>query len=371
MRSDPPHCRSRGCIGTAPIVAASALALLLLATAAGAQDDSSAGGPARRLGVDTVSGYQDFLAADRTWPVQFVVDAFVALELAPGWQVSARPVLWRLQGGWETLLDQASIRYEARRGANWRVELGKFPAPIGLGLTENRAGNNASVLWCHRPYYMFLPSIGAALPQVSVISAVYPLGAQVAASGAKWDARGAIVDRGPVEYWKAGADAARGPNGIVGAGITPRQGMRIGAAGAWGRYANAGPERTALGYRTVNAEAEFAFGYSRLSGEWVSSRFEAPGGSRRFEAWTGQAQHTVTPRVFLHSRVTMVRSTDNPESPASVTAERRYLSVDSTLGYRVDPELTVRVAHAAVRSFGRATIDHQMGVSVIWTRRWW
>ena len=356
---------------TAGTVATSALVLLLLATAAGAQDDTSASGPTRRLAVDTVTGYQDFLADDSGWPVQFVIDALVAAQLSPGWQVSVRPLLWRIQGEWETLLDQASIRYETRRGANWRVEVGKFPAPIGLGLTENRAGNNASVLWCHRPYYMFLPSIGADLPQVSVISAVYPFGAQVAASGTKWDARAAFVDRGPVEYWKAGADAARGPNGIVGAGITPRQGLRIGAAGAWGRYANAGPERTALGYRTVNAEAEFAFGYSRLSGEWVSSRFEAPGGSRRFEAWTGQAQHTVTPRVFLHSRLTTVRSTDDREPLAGVAAERRYLSVDSTLGYRVDPELTVRVAHAAIRRFAKLQLDHQLGVSVVWTRRWW
>ncbi len=351
-------------------VTASALVLLLLATAAGAQDDPSTSGPTRRLAVDTVTGYQDFLAEDSTWPIQFVVDAFVAVELAPGWQVSVRPVLWRVQGEWETLLDQASIRYETRRRANWRVEVGKFPAPIGLGLTENRAGNNASVLWCHRPYYSSVPSIGAGLPPVSLISAVYPFGAQVAASGTRWDARAALVDRGPVEYWKTGAGAARGPNGIVGAGITPRQGFRIGAAGAWGRYANATPDRTALGYTTINAETEFAFGYSRLSGEWVRSRFDAPEGSRTFEGWTAQAQQTVTPRVFLHSRVTTVRSPAGAELPAVATV-RRSLSVDSTFGYRVDPELTVRVGHAAIRAFGRPRLDHQLGVSVIWTRRWW
>ena len=352
-------------------VMASALLMLWLASAATAQGDPSTGGPSRRLAVDTVTGYQDFFAVDSTWPVQIVVDAFVAVELAPGWQVSMRPVLWRLQGEWETLLDQASIRYETRRGANWRVEVGKFPAPIGLGLTENRAGSNASVLWCHRPYYMPLPSIGAHLPQVSLISAVYPLGAQVAVSGTKWDARGAIVDRGPVEYWKAGADAARGPNGIVGAGISPRQGLRIGAAGAWGQYASADTKQTALGYRTVNAEADFSFGYSRLSGEWVHSRFDASEGARTFEGWTGQAQHTVTARVFLHSRVTTVRSSNDPEWLSRLAVERRYLSVDSTVGYRVDPELTVRVAHAAIRAFGRPHLDHQLGVSVIWTRRWW
>ncbi len=86
---------------------------------------------------------------------------------------------------------------------------------------------------------------------------------------------------------------------------------------------------------------------------------EVRGGPAPWLTWTGWSR-------------SFVRSPDDPELMASVVAaERRYLSVDSTLGYRVDPELTVRVAHAAIRRFGKMRIDHQLGASVIWTRRWW
>ena len=49
-----------------------------------------------------------------------------------GWQLSVRPVVWRIRGEWDTLLDQASVRYETRRGANWRVEVGLFPCQSAL-----------------------------------------------------------------------------------------------------------------------------------------------------------------------------------------------------------------------------------------------
>ena len=69
-------------------------------------------------------------------------------------------------------------------------------------MTENRASLNAGILWWHRPYYMPLPSLGADLPRVSLISTVYPWGAQMAASDDHWDVRAAVVDRPPVEFWR-------------------------------------------------------------------------------------------------------------------------------------------------------------------------
>ena len=89
---------------------------------------AEAAGPGRRIAFDTVSGWQDFFGEDADWPTQVIFDAFVGVELAPGWQVSVRPLVWRIRGEWDTLLDQASVRYETRRGANWRFEAGLFPA---------------------------------------------------------------------------------------------------------------------------------------------------------------------------------------------------------------------------------------------------
>ena len=74
-------------------------------TAQDTRDDTAV---SRRIAFDTVSGYQDFFIEDADWPAQFIVDAFVGVELAPGWQLSVRPVVWRIRGEWDTLLDQAS-----------------------------------------------------------------------------------------------------------------------------------------------------------------------------------------------------------------------------------------------------------------------
>lgn len=353
------------------LVAATVSLVLVAASTARAQDAPAAPAASRRVAFDTVAGYQDYFAEDFTWRTQFIVDAFAGMELAPGWQLSARPVLWRVRGNWETLLDQASVRFETKRGANLRFEAGKFPAPIGLGLTENRANSNASVLWCHRPYYMPVPSLGADLPRVSLISAVYPLGGQASASTEHWDARAAIVDRPPVEFWKPAGSFARGANAIAGAGITPRQGIRFGVAGARGRYAEAEGARAALDYSTINAEADVAIGYTRLSGEWTRSRFESPGGTRASEGWTAQGQQTISARLFAHTRLSRLRSPRAASSLSTRVDLQRFRSVDSTLGYLLTPELTVRVAHTAIRAFGRTVTDHQLGVSVVWTRRWW
>ena len=334
------------------------------------QNPPGGAGASRRVAIDTVSGWQDFFEEDADWPAQVILDSFIGVELAPGWQLSVRPLVWRIRAEWDTLLDQASVRYETRRGANWRFEAGLFPSPIGLGVTENRASINASVVWWHRPYYMPLPSLGSDMPRVSLISTVYPWGAMAAVSTDRWDARAAVVDRPPVEFWRATDGTVRRPNVIAGGGITPRQGLRLGIAGARGRYADAAGARS-LDYSTISAEGDVAFGYTRLSGEWVRSRFQAPGGTRAAEGWTAQAQQTLTPHLFAHSRMTNIRS---PRAASSLDTRidlQRFRSLDSTLGYLLTPAITVRAAHSATRAFGRTVVDHQVGVSVIWTRRWW
>ncbi len=353
------------------LVAAGALMLVVASTPARAQEAAPGAGASRRVAFDTVTGYQDFFAEDAAWAVQFIVDTFAAVELAPGWQVSVRPVVWRVRGEWESLLDQASLRYEVHRGANWRVEAGKFPSPIGLGMTENRANVNPGVIWCHRPYYMPLPSQGSDLPPVSLVSAVYPWGAQVTTSGDHWDVRAGVVDLPPVAFWQRAEGDARGPNGFVGGGVGPRQGTRLGASRAWGRFARPTSSHEALEYNTLTLEADVAFGHSRLSGEWVRSHFEAPGGGRVSEGWTAQAQHAVTPRVFVHSRMSTVRAPLVGTSQATTLVEQRFRSIDTTAGYLLNPEVTLRVAHTAIRGFGRTVVDHQLGVSMVWARRWW
>jgi hypothetical protein len=325
----------------------------------------------RRVAVDTVIGTQDYVDDDGTSPAQYVVDAFTTAQIRPHWQVSFRPKVWRTRGDWEGLVDQLSVETDFRRGSNWRIEVGRFPMPIGLGMTENRADLNAGMIWWHRAYYMPLPSLGADVPRVSLVSAVYPEGVQVSTSGAHWDARGALVDRAPVQFWHAAPGSTRGPNGVAGGGVTPWQGFRLGAGVAWGQFADATDARGGLDYRMASVEGEYAFGYTKISGEWTHDRFETVAGDRISKGWTLQAQQTLTPRIFVHVRASGITSPEVSRSVPATTIDRAYRSIDTTIGYRLTPQFTLRLGHTAMRGFTSQDYDQQVGFSFMWTRRWW
>jgi hypothetical protein len=121
-------------------------------------------------------------------------------------------------------------------------------------------------------------------------------------------------------------------------------------------------------YDAVNLEGEFAFAATKVSGEWVYDEFHAPTQTHVARGWTLQGRQTLTPRVFAHSRMSTV---DSPAAVGRTFIRRNYWSVDSTVGYLVNPEVTVRVGHAAMKTFTRTDVDHQVGVSIIWSRRWW
>lgn len=349
----------------AMVVHVGALAMLLAAATVAAQPADLSG--TRRLAFDTVVGVQDMLLEDRSWRTQVIVDSAATWSIGGGLHVNVRPVFWRVDGEWQSLLDQASLRYEAGRDVRVRIEAGRFPSPVGLGMTENRANVNPGVLWCHRLYYSPLPNLGPGIPLQSLVSAVYPTGVTATVTASAWDVRGALMDRAPVDFWRApnGLDAPT--HGVAGVGYTPRQGMRVGVAGAWGELQDTAADTSA--YRMLNVEAEWAFASTRLSGEWTRDRFHTSRGTRISSGWTAQARHTLAPRWFVHSRATRGGS---PQVAASGSVTPlTFLSVDSTIGYLVTPEITVRAGHTAVRGWGAPAADHQLGVSVVWARRWW
>jgi hypothetical protein len=233
-------------------------------------------------------------------------------------------------------------------------------------MTENRASVNDAVIWWHRGYYSYLPALGGGAGPHALIASIYPVGVQVNTSSDRWDARAALIDRAPTDFFRQ-AGVPHRANGVVGAGLSPRPGMRIGAAAAWGRSGNATVSEP---YRLLNVEGEYAFGYTKISGEWTRDRFETPVGGAVAWGLTLQARQTLAPRIYLHSRATAI------ESPALAPAagaspSRRSWYVDSTLGLLVTPEATIRVAHSALRRWNAAAVDHQIGVSIVWSKRWW
>ena len=325
------------------------------------------GSGTRTLSLDTVVGVQDYFEDAGTWKTQLIIDSFATVEVAPRLQLSLRPLIWRVMtGNWDNYIAHASVRYEFEKGSKWRVEAGKFTSPIGLGMTENRANVNDSLVWWHRGYYSYLPTVGPGAAPHALMASIYPVGVLVNTSTAHWDARAAVIDRAPVDFFHT-VGAPRRANAIVGGGITPRQGMRIGVAAAWGR---SGDPTVSEPYALVNMEGEYAFGYTKISGEWTRDRFETPTGDRVAHGWTLQAKQTLAPRLYVHTRVTMMESPMmTPASP--VPLEGAYKAADTTVGFLVTPEATLRVGHAAIKRWNDPAIDHQFGASVVWARRWW
>jgi hypothetical protein len=339
---------------------------LLLATCARV-DAQGADSGTRAIALDSVVGVQDFFEDAGAWQTQLIIDTFGTVEAAPRLQLSLRPLVWRMMtGDWEAYIVHASLRYEFQKGPKWRVEAGKFTSPIGLGMTENRASVNDGMVWWHRGYYSPLPSLGAGTAPHALIASIYPVGVMVNTSADHWDARAAFIDRAPTDFFRTVGAPRRG-NAIVGAGISPRQGMRIGVATAWGR---SGDAIVSEHYSLVNVEGEYAFGYTRVSGEWTHDRFDAPTGDRHANGWTLQARQTLTPRVYVHSRATVMESLMATRVPG-VFQDGTYRGVDTTLGYLVNPEMTVRLGHAALRRFNGSAVDHQFGLSMVWAKRWW
>jgi hypothetical protein len=340
------------------------LAGVLTGSPAFGQGDT--GGP-RAVSFDTVVAVQDMFFEDRDWPTQFMFDVSSTVRIATNVFANVRPKLWRVNGEWRPLLDQASLRYEFDRGARVRIEAGRFPSPIGLAMIENRANMNPGVLWCHRLYYTDLPSLGPGMQPQSLVAAYYPLGVTVMATKAAWDVRAAVMDRAPVDPWTLPTRLGALKNVMLGVGVSPRQGLRLGAATASGPSQSAVANQT--DYRMLNLEGEWAFGYTKISGEWNRSQFDTPSGDRTAYGLTLQARQTLTPRLFAHSRATVGRA---PQvSNRAVVTPRRYHAVDSTVGYMLNPDITVKLGHTAMKSWTRTTTDHQLAVSVAFAHRWW
>jgi hypothetical protein len=90
-------------------------------------------------------------------------------------------------------------------------------------------------------------------------------------------------------------------------------------------------------------------------------------GDRAATGWFVQGQQTLTPRWFVAGRI------ERMSSPAVLaTIQQQHLSgVQETLGYRLTPEVTIRIEHRSRQPFGRVSgYDHQGAVSLVWWRRW-
>src|SRR5262249_37334308 len=120
----------------------------------------------------------------------------------------------------------------------------------------------------------------------------------------------------------------------------------------------------------VAFEGEYAFGYTKLSGEWIHDRFATSTAPMAASAWYLQGTHTISPRWFVAGRL---EHTSSPVRGAGAyfASQPTFGATETTIGVRLTPEFTVRGAWASSRFYGTPTWTNQAGASLVWNRRWW
>ncbi len=327
-----------------------------------------------RLAIDTVVAIDESVDGNGNGATGVVVDAIVSVSLGRGFEGIVWPIAQRLasSGRWTQDVWIATVRYERAGPIGIRIEGGLIPSPVGLAnLTVRRPHLNPTI---SQPSSLFtaLPALEIRGPRPNLLGAIYPFGGQVTVSGARWDARAALIDTSPLRRRGVFANPkpSRFANLVVGGGVTPVVGLRVGASVTHGGWQRAGESPATTSDRdatVVTVESEFSFAYTTLSGEWVRDAIATSSGTRIASGWFVQGRQTLAPRWFVAGRVERMAS---PLVLPTGVQQQRFSSAEEVLGYRLTPELTLRAGHRARRGFGRPDFDHQVAVFIVWWRRW-
>ena len=370
------------------VTGAVAAAILMLPLNARAQEITG------RVAMEAVASAS--ITSDTKDDPFLIFDAVSTIRVGRGWDAVIRPWAKRMPGGeWGAEMYQLQLRYSSSTRIPYRIDAGIISSPMGLATLELRADRNPTI---GAPFYYFapLPAFDGHFDRVRLMSGGYPLGAVVSASGPRWDARGGVTDDTPARGRSifSGSKAAPRPQLVAGGGVTPLPGLRFGAGIARGRYrSNAVTQETApvpdesyggeyastaVTYEgtpipdqtatVFNIEAEYAIGYTRISGEWIVDRFEtamSPAVARGFNLL---AVRTLTPRWFAAGRAVRASS---PVLTGPTPGRRTATNTEATLGYRWTPDFTLRGGYQGSTSFNRARWEHALAVSIVWSQRWW
>ena len=262
-----------------------------------------------RVALDVVAAVDGNAGSEVTRKATAWLDLFGAVRIVDGLDVRVRPVVFRrsFDGAWQTQFYELAVRYERPGAIGLRVDVGQFASPVGLSILENRPDRNP-VVSPHSTLYLPIPRYENGTPTTFLLAASYPLGAKVAVSGARWDARAAVTDSSPIRGRPFFGDnqPPRLANVIAGVGLTPRIGLRVGGAVAYGPYAAQEEVRDERrGDRSASlyqVEGEWSFGYTRIAGEWLWTERELAFVDARVDGGWIEGMQTLTPRVFAALR---------------------------------------------------------------------
>lgn len=302
-------------------------------------------------------------------------DVFGAVRIAGGLDLRVRPVVFRRlnDGEWRGQLYELALRYERPGTIGFRVDAGQFSGPLGLSLLENRPNKNP-VVSQHSTLYLPIPRYEVGTPSTNLLAASYPFGAKVTVSGAKWDARAAVIDSSPIRSRNFfGANRPpRMANFVAGAGLTPYIGLRLGVAVGTGNYAaesevvnkTRGDRRATL----TQVEGEWAFRYTRIAGEFLWTRRELATRDSRVDGGWIEFTQTIHPRVFVAARYD-----DQWAEWTSVSDQRDrhepYRRLETTVGFRLTPDVTVRGSYMTRKGYVVGFWDDQVLASVVFAKR--
>lgn len=302
-------------------------------------------------------------------------DVFGAARIVDGLDVRVRPVVFRrsFDGSWQAQFYELALRYERPGAIGIRADVGQFTSPIGLSMLENRPDKNP-VISQHSTLYLPIPRIEPGTPSTYLLAAAYPFGAKVTVSGARWDARAAVLDSSPVRGRPFFGDnkPPRMPNVVIGAGFTPRIGLRFGFSLGEGRYAAAGEVRDQTRgdrhARVRQVEGEWSFRYTRIAGEFLwTTRQLAASDSRVNGGWIEFTQ-TLHPRVFVAARYDD-QWTDWTGPADQIARHEPYRRLESTVGYRLIPEVTFRASYMTRKGYVVDFWDDQFLASIVVAKR--
>ena len=303
-----------------------------------------------------------------------VLDATATVRITETLDVIARPWFRRLPGGdWSKEMYQLQVRYQPSTRIPLRVDAGIISSPLGIIALEMRPDRNP-IIGTPSYYFSPLPSFDGRFDRVQLLSGGYPLGAMVSTSGLRWDARAGVTDGTPARNRKMMSSnrPPAEPQFVAGGGVTPVAGLRLGAGYAYGLYREETPSAlpipaTQSATATVfNLEGEYAIGYTRVAGEWIMDSFETATDPAIARGYLVEAVRTLSPRWYIAGRNTRAST---PVYAAGKRVRRTNGTADVTVGYRVSPDILIKVGYQGARTYVATDWDHAAAVSLVFAKR--
>ena len=341
--------------------------------AGAATDDAAA--QTSRFALDTVVAADGDAGSQVSRKATAWFDLFGAVRIVDGLDLRVRPVVFRrsFDGAWRGQIYELALRYERPGTIGYRIEAGQMPSPMGLSILENRP-NLSPVVSQHSTLYLPLPRFEGGTPTNFLLAASYPLGAQVTASSRKWDARAAVIDGSPVRgrFFFGDNKPPRLANVVIGAGMTPHIGIRVGASVARGGYAGKNevrdPSRGNRNASVAQVEGEWSFGHTRMAGEYIWTEREMAVGEARAHGGWAEITQAIRPRWFVAARWddqrTLWTSLTN-----NLPRLETYRRLETAVGFRLTPELTLRGSYLTRKGYVVGFWDDQVLGSVVFAKK--